>query len=301
VLTSEVDDFLGYLSIEKGHSPNTINAYAHDIQTFIDFVQDIHEDKENRSPSGITYLEIRAYLADLQRAGYSRRTVARRLAAVRAFFSYLHKKGIVPQNPVKGIRTPKEGRRIPPFLREDEVASLMERPARDTPLGLRDRAILETLYAAGLRVGELVGLDLDSVDLTTGFIRAYGKGSKERIVPIGAKAIEALTEYLENGRPHLASPGLEARALFLNCNGTRLSSRAVQIMIDKYIEDATIDKKISPHALRHSFATHLLDHGADLRAVQELLGHASVSTTQIYTHMTRRRLKVVYDKAHPRA
>lgn len=301
MLTSEVDDFLGYLSVEKGSSPNTVNAYAHDIQTFIAFVQDIHEDKDNLGLSDITYLEIRAYLADLQKAGYSRRTIARRLAGIRAFFSYLCKKGITSQNPVKGVRTPKEGRRIPTFLREDEVASLLERPPEDTPLGLRDRAILETLYAAGLRVGELVGLNLDSIDLATGFVRAYGKGSKERIVPIGGKAIGALIEYLEHGRPHLVCPKSEPRALFLNCNGTRLSSRAVQIMIDKYIEEATIDKKISPHALRHSFATHLLDHGADLRAVQELLGHSSVSTTQIYTHMTRKRLKVIYDKAHPRA
>jgi len=178
--------------------------------------------------------------------------------------------------------------------------SLLECPSGDTPLLLRDKAILETLYAAGLRVGELVSLNLDSIDLTTGFVRAYGKGSKERIVPIGLKAQEALINYLERGRPSLASGG-QSRALFLNCNGTRLSRRAVQIMVNKYIEKASIDKKISPHALRHSFATHLLDHGADLRAVQELLGHASVSTTQIYTHMTRKRLRAVYDKAHPRA
>jgi integrase/recombinase XerC len=301
VLTGEVDDFLGYLSVEKGHSSNTISAYAHDIRTFIDFMEDIHEDRENLSLSDITYLEIRAYLADLQRRGYSKRTIARRLAAVRALFSYLCKKGIVSHNPVKGIRTPKEGRRIPSFLREDEVVSLLECPSGDTPLKFRDRAILETLYATGLRVGELVGLNLDSVDLTTGFVRAYGKGSKERIVPIGAKAEEALVKYLERGRPGLAARGRESCALFLNCNGTRLSRRAVQIMVNKYIEKASIDKKISPHALRHSFATHLLDHGADLRAVQELLGHASVSTTQIYTHMTRKRLRVVYDKAHPRA
>ncbi|HXL05029.1 MAG TPA: tyrosine recombinase XerC [Bacillota bacterium] len=300
MLTDEVDGFLGYLSVEKGHSSNTICAYAHDIRTFIDFIENIHEDKENLSPSDITHLEIRAYLADLQRRGYSKRTIARRLAAVRAFFSYLCKKGLITQNPVKGTRTPKEGRRIPSFLREDEVMSLLECPSGDTPLLLRDKAILETLYAAGLRVGELVSLNLDSIDLTTGFVRAYGKGSKERIVPIGLKAQEALINYLERGRPSLASGG-QSRALFLNCNGTRLSRRAVQIMVNKYIEKASIDKKISPHALRHSFATHLLDHGADLRAVQELLGHASVSTTQIYTHMTRKRLRAVYDKAHPRA
>ncbi len=301
MFTDEVDSFLGYLSYEKSRSSNTINAYAHDVQTFIDFVEDINEGKESYGLSDITYLELRAYLADLQRKGYSRRTIARRLAAVRAFFSFLFKKGIVSENPARGVKTPKEGRRIPPFLREDEVVSLLEFPSGDTPLELRDRAILETLYAAGLRVSELVGLNLDSIDLDTGFVRAYGKGSKERIVPIGAKAEEALVKYLEDGRPGLVSKGRESRALFLNCNGTRLSQRAVQIMVNKYIEKASINKKISPHALRHSFATHLLDHGADLRAVQELLGHSSVSTTQIYTHMTRKRLRVVYDKAHPRA
>lgn len=301
MLTGDVDGFLGYLSVEKGHSSNTINAYASDIRTFIDFVEDMHGDNENPDLSNITYREIRAYLAHLQKANYSRRTIARRLAAVRAFFSYLCRKGIVSQNPAKGVRTPKEGRRIPPFLREDEVVSLLESPSGDTPLELRDRAILETLYAAGLRVGELVGLNLDSVELSTGYVRAYGKGSKERIVPIGAKAVEALVEYLERGRPKIVSKGQESRALFLNCNGTRLSGRAVQIMVNKYIDRASVDKEISPHALRHSFATHLLDHGADLRAVQELLGHASVSTTQLYTHMTRKRLRVVYDKAHPRA
>ncbi len=301
VLIGEVDGFLGYLSVEKGHSSNTINAYAHDIRTFIDFVEDVHKDNEGPGLANITYREIRAYLAHLQKANYSKPTIARRLAAVRAFFSYLCKQGIVSQNPAKGVRTPKEGRRLPPFLREDEVVSLLECPSGDTPLGLRDRAILETLYAAGLRVGELVGLNLDSIDLSTGYVRAYGKGSKERIVPIGAKAVEALVEYLESGRPNLALKGQESRALFLNCNGTRLSRRAVQIMVDKYIDEASVDKEISPHALRHSFATHLLDHGADLRAVQELLGHASVSTTQLYTHMTRKRLRIVYDKAHPRA
>jgi integrase/recombinase XerC len=301
VLTGEVDGFLGYLSVEKGRSSNTINAYAHDIQAFISFVESVYDVNENLSPSSITYREIRAYLAYLQRADYSRRTIARRLAAVRAFFSYLCKKEVISQNPAKGVRTPKEGRRIPPFLREDEVVSLLECPSGDTPLELRDRAILETLYAAGLRVGELVGLNLDSIDLSTGYVRAYGKGSKERIVPIGAKAADALVDYLERGRPDLALQGRDSQALFLNCNGTRLSERAVQIMVNKYIEKASIDKKISPHALRHSFATHLLDHGADLRVVQELLGHASVSTTQLYTHMTRQRLRVVYDEAHPRA
>lgn len=297
----EIDDFLGYISIIKGYSSNTVIAYAHDIQTFVRFAEDICDDKGDLDLSSITHLEIRAYLANLQKKGYSRRTIARRIAAIRGFFSYLCRKGILSRNPAESIKIPREGRKIPPFLREDEVVSLLQCPPKDTPFGIRDRAILEVLYAAGLRVGELVGLNLDSIDLSTDFVRVRGKGAKERIVPIGIKAVEALKTYLEYGRPKLASQGEDSLALFLNCNGTRLSKRAIEIMVDKYIEKASIDKNISPHALRHSFATHLLDRGADLRVVQELLGHATVSTTQIYTHMTRKRLRTVYDKAHPRA
>lgn len=303
MLASEVDGFLTQLALEKGVSPNTLDAYAHDIQCFIDFLGDAFEGKSE--PSEVTHLEVRAYLANLQKARYSRRTIARRLAAVRSFFTYLCRKGICPTNPARGVSAPKLGRMLPRFLHEEDVESLIEAPATDTALGLRDRAILETLYAAGLRVNELVGLNIGDVDLERGFVRAFGKGGRERVVPIGEHAATALKQYIGKGRPRLAGVRSDAHsdsgALFLNYRGRRLSTRAVQLMVDRYIRKVSIDKKVSPHAIRHSFATHLLDHGADLRAVQELLGHVSISTTQIYTHVTREKLKLVYDRAHPRA
>lgn len=299
MLAEEVDGFLTYLALERGVSPNTLDAYARDIRCFIDFLT--RSGQEDPVPSSITHLEIRAYLANLQKARYSRRTIARRLAATRSFFAYLCRKGLIGANPARGVSAPKLGRALPRFLHERDIESLIECPPTGTGLGLRDRAILETIYAAGLRVSELVGLNMRDVDLTGGFARVFGKGGKERVVPIGDRACEVLEEYIKRGRPLLLSGREDPGALFLNYRGTRLSTRAVQRMVDRYIRKVSVDKKISPHALRHSFATHLLDHGADLRVVQELLGHVSISTTQIYTHVTRERLKLVYDKAHPRA
>lgn len=303
MLASEVDGFLRQLELEKGVSPNTLEAYGHDIRCFIDFLAEVLEETDD--PTKVGHLEVRAYLASLQKARYSRRTIARRLAAVRSFFAYLCRKGICEANPARGVSAPKLAKILPRFLHEGDVASLMEAPPAGTPLGLRDKAILETLYAAGLRVGELVGLNIGDVDLEHGFVKAFGKGGKERVVPVGERARIALNEYIEKGRPHLLRARPDGRrdpgALFLNYRGGRLSARAVQLMLDRYIKEVSIDKKVSPHAIRHSFATHLLDHGADLRAVQELLGHVSISTTQIYTHVTREKLKLVYDRAHPRA
>ncbi len=299
MLAAEVDGFLAQLALEKGVSSNTLDAYAHDIRCFIDFLDAALQ--KDAAISQVTHLEIRAYLASLQKARYSRRTIARRLACVRSFFAYLCRRGICATNPARGVSAPKLGRMLPRFLHERDMESFIQCPPADTPLGLRDRAILETLYAAGLRVGELVGLDIGDADLERGFVRAFGKGAKERVVPLGDRAVDALKEYIERGRPALAGTRPAPGALFLNYRGGRLSARAVQTMVDRYIRQVSIDKKISPHAIRHSFATHLLDHGADLRAVQELLGHVSISTTQIYTHVTREKLKLVYDRAHPRA
>ncbi|MCR4401880.1 MAG: tyrosine recombinase XerC [Firmicutes bacterium] len=302
-MASQVDGFLAHLALEKGVSPHTLEAYSHDLRCFIDFLDEAL--KERKDLSEVSHLEVRAYLANLQKARYSRRTIARRLAAVRSFFTYLCRQGLCRTNPARGVSAPKLGRMLPRFLHEENVTSLVEAPASDTPIGLRDRAVLETLYAAGLRVSELVGLDMADVDLSHGFARAFGKGGRERVVPIGERAADALREYIAKGRPVLAGGRREEaageEALFLNRGGRRLSTRAVQLMLDKYIRQVSIDKKVSPHAIRHSFATHLLDHGADLRAVQELLGHVSISTTQIYTHVSREKLRLVYDKAHPRA
>lgn len=295
-------EFLEYLKVQKGASQHTIEAYASDLAQFFLFFG-----PEDRLPSledlaALNHAHLRRYLAFLQSRGYTRRSVARKLAAVRSFFRYLCRLERLDHNPVAGVSTPKVGRQLPRFLHVPEVAAILEQPSLDSPLGLRDRALLEVLYASGLRVSELVGLDLDAVDSSAGYVRVMGKGSKERIVPLGSEAIAALGAYLESGRPILRSRRDDReRALFLNRFGRRLSARSVRNLVQRYGGEALSGRRPSPHTFRHSFATHLLDNGADLRAVQELLGHASVSTTQIYTHVTRERLRAIYEKTHPRA
>ncbi len=286
-------DFLSFLSVQKGASPHTIEAYANDLLQFFDrmgfglapSVQDL---------STVDHMHVRCYLAYLQSKGYSRRSIARKLAALRSFFRYLHRIGRLATNPVKGVPTPKVGRQLPRFLHVDEVAALIERPREETVLGQRDRALMEVLYASGLRVSELAGLDLDDVDASAGVVRVMGKGGKERVVPLGSAALAALGAYLEYARPRLLArrrDGAGETALFLNRSGERLSGRSMRNVVVHYAREATPGKEVTPHTLRHSFATHLL----------EILGHASVSTTQIYTHVTRERLRAVYEKTHPRA
>lgn len=236
--------------------------------------------------------------------GNSRRTIARKMAALRSFFRFLCREKHVDRNPLEGISTPKVGRQLPRFLHIDEVTSTLEGPTADTPLGRRDRALLEVLYAAGLRISEVTGLNLEDVDASVGVVMVTGKGGKERLVPIGSEAIRALGKYMEEGRGRLLSKrghgGEGENALFLNRFGRRLSARGVRDIVYRYTEVGT-GRAVNPHALRHSFATHLLDNGADLRVVQEFLGHASISTTQIYTHVTKERLRRVYKETHPRA
>lgn len=289
--------------MQKGASKHTIEAYASDLAQFFVFC-----DMEDRLPAvedldAMNHTHLRRYLAFLQSRGYTRRSVARKLAAVRSFFRYLCRQERLDHNPVAGVSTPKIGRQLPRFLHVPEVTAILEQPRLDSPLGLRDRALLEVLYASGLRVSEVVGLDLDAVDASAGYVRVMGKGSKERIVPLGSEAIAALGSYLGSGRPHLLRRRRSDAelALFLNRFGRRLSARSVRNLVQRYGGQALPGRRPSPHMLRHSFATHLLDNGADLRAVQELLGHASVSTTQIYTHVTRERLRAIYEKTHPRA
>ena len=229
---------------------------------------------------------------------YSKRTVARHLASLRSFFKFMFREGLIKSNPITAISTPKLDKKLPVFLDVDKVARLVTCPPGDTLAGLRDRAIMETLYSAGIRVSELVGLDTDDVDFISGVMKVLGKGSKERMVPIGEPALKALRQYIEDKNKAKVR---DKDAIFLNKSGRRLTDRSVRRVLDKYIRACSIVEHISPHSLRHSFATHLLDRGADLRSVQELLGHMNLSTTQIYTHVTMDRLKTVYDKAHPRA
>ena len=285
-----IDKFINYLKIEKNASAHTIINYAIDLRVFSSFLRET-------DISAVDRLALRRFLAELRSKNYAKRTIARKLASLRSFFKFLYREGHIRSNPITAIRSPKLDRKLPKFLDVGKVTKLILAPDVKTPAGLRDRAILETLYSCGIRVSELVGLDVDDVDFISGVIKVLGKGSKERMVPIGDQALGSIRKYTES-RDKRAS-GRDA--VFLNSRGGRLTDRSVRRVLDKYIHMCSMEEKISPHSLRHSFATHLLDRGADLRSVQELLGHMNLSTTQIYTHVTMERLKSVYDKAHPRA
>jgi integrase/recombinase XerC len=244
---------------------------------------------------------VRKFLAFLGGEEYSKATVARKLATLRSFYKFCVKRGYKDTNPVAPIRTPKQEKRLPKFLEMDQVKALLEAPDDSTLLGARDRAMLETLYSTGIRVSELVGLSVDDIDFLGEAVVVRGKGRKERITPIGPTALSAIRRYLELRQRDDRSPRFDQQALFVNKHGQRLSTRSVRRKLDKYLVQVGLDPTISPHTLRHTFATHMLNAGADLRSVQELLGHQSISTTQIYTHLTTNRLKEVYDQAHPRA
>ena len=247
-------------------------------------------------------IHIRSYLAFLNQQRYARRTIMRRISSLRSFYKYLLREGLVTANPFAGIRTPKLDKRLPVFLEESEIDAILDLP-EETALGLRDRAVLEMLYATGCRVSELAGLKTGDIDLGSLFVLLHGKGNKDRIVPIGHTCRKALLAYFQKSRvPIMQKYGVEEhRFVFINNRGGRLTDRSVRRILDKYVQQLAIRKKVSPHTIRHTFATHLLEHGADLRAVQELLGHASLSTTQIYTHITNERINKVYQKNFPRA
>ena len=295
--------YLTYLQAERNASQHTLLSYTRDLDQFLNFWASEGVPRAEQRPEDVNYLLVRRYLASLQREGYSKRSVARKLSAVRSFFRFLCKTDVLEVNPALQVSTPKQEKKIPEFLYEGEVLELLMCPNSRTPRGVRDRAILETLYATGIRVSELVGLNLTDVDYSLGQVRVFGKGRRERIVPIGSEAISALGTYLEHARPKLlaAAPERAERALFLNQRGLRLTDRGVRYLMERYVQKTAIQRQCSPHTIRHSFATHLLNRGADLRAVQELLGHINLSTTQIYTHVTKERLKQVYERAHPRS
>jgi len=288
--------YRNYLEVEKNVSPYTVRNYTTDLVDFFDFLrrQRIASLKE------IDRTILRDYLADLMERGFVKGSIARKLSAVRSFYRYLLREEMVQVNPVKDTSSPRLDRRLPEFLTNEEMVRLIETPDLSTPLGQRDRALLELLYAAGLRVSELARLNLEQVDLDTREIRVWGKGSKERLTLIGEPAAQALTTYLNDGRLNLLGRK-STNALFVNRYGTRLTERSVQELLDKYARIVGIGKKIHPHMLRHTFATHMLNGGADLRVVQELLGHASLSSTQIYTHVSKSQARKVYLSAHPLA
>ena len=285
-----IDKFINYLKIEKNAAEHTITNYKIDLKSFQVFLQD-------KDVDAVDHLALRRFLADMRARSYAKRTIARKLASLRSFFKFLYREGYIKSNPITAISSPKLDKKLPVFLDVGKVTKLILKPDTKTEAGLRDRAILETLYSTGIRVSELVGLDTSDVDFISGVIKVLGKGSKERIVPIGDEATAAIRRYIDKRNKRAK----DKDAIFLNNHGKRLTDRSVRRVVDKYIRACSIEEKISPHSLRHSFATHLLDRGADLRCVQELLGHMNLSTTQIYTHVTMERLKSVYDKAHPRA
>ncbi len=294
-----VQAFLNYLKIERNASDLTIKSYADDMSHIIEFLQE--QTGSVPEPQHIEVGILRSYVAYLHECGYARTTVARRLACLRSFFRYCNREGICETNPAKPLRTPRSGRKLPHFLTTEQVGALLIAPPANEDAGLRDRAILETMYSAGLRVSEVVGLDLKDWDRSAGILRVLGKGRKERISPVGSYATKALDQWLEVRTPDAKAPEKQRSAMFLNRFGRRLTTRSIGRMLETHITTAGLTQQTTPHTLRHSFATHLLDGGADLRSVQELLGHKSLTTTQIYTHVSTRRLRETYEKAHPHA
>lgn len=294
-----VKAFLYHLGIEKNYSEYTVINYQKDLTDFCDFLKEIVMLSKVEE---ITPLEIRRYLAYLHEKKYRRTTIARKITCLRSFFKYLYQQQIIEVNPINNIQTPRLEKRLPVFLYLEELEVLVEMPQGNSSLECRDKAILETIYATGMRVSELVGLNMEDLSFLGGFIRVLGKGKKERIIPLGSKARDALEKYFSMAKKEIINFHQEPTSpIFINKYGTRLTDRSVRRIIEKYSKKMQLDKKVTPHVLRHSFATHLLDAGADLRAVQEMLGHVDISTTQIYTHVTKERLKKVYQNTHPRS
>lgn len=296
---SAVDGFLRSLRIERNASPLTLKSYAEDFNSFFDYLQDRVGRIPEPSETDITML--RGYVAYLHECQYAKTTIARRLACLRSFFRYCAREKLVTSNPAKALRTPRTGRKLPSFLTTQQTVKLIEAPPTDEPSGLRDRAMLETMYSAGLRVAELVGLNLPDWDQDANVLRVRGKGRKERIAPVGRHASTALHEWIAVRELAEDAAPEDREAVFLNRFGKRLTTRSVGRMLEKYVKANGLDSTISPHSMRHTFATHMLDGGADLRSVQELLGHKSLTTTQIYTHVSTQRMRETYDKAHPHA
>lgn len=300
LVNDALEKFNRYLISEKNASQHTINNYLKDLDAFFVFcAEDNNSLKEVYKVQSLTHITVRAFLGQLLAAGYSKRSVARKLASIKSLYKFLIREGIIILNPLSNVHTPKADKKLPKFLYPAELEELLNIPENNTPKGQRDKAIFEVLYASGMRVTELVSIDIEDIDLDLGYARVTGKGNKERIVPLGSFAVDSLINYIHNSRPKLLLNN--EKALFVNLRGKRLTDRGIRSILDKYLSELSLRTKISPHTLRHTFATHLLEGGADLRAVQEFLGHSRLSTTQIYTHLTKGRLKGIYDKAHPRA
>ncbi|MEK5441970.1 MULTISPECIES: site-specific tyrosine recombinase XerD [unclassified Fredinandcohnia] len=296
-MEDQLKDYLHYLVVERRLATNTVKSYERDLKKYYQYVTKV----ENITAfNDVNRLHVIHFLKHLKEQGNSSRTLARNIASIRSFHKFLFRDKITDHDPTEQIETPQAERKLPKVLNISEVEALLDAPKLDNPLGIRDKAMLELLYATGLRVSELINLNLADIHLSMGFIRCLGKGNKERIVPLGSVATKALQAYLDNGRAQLVKRK-KTDAFFVNHHGNRLTRQGFWKNLKKITKEAQIEKELTPHTLRHSFATHLLENGADLRAVQEMLGHADISTTQIYTHVTKTRLKDVYKTYHPRA
>jgi len=298
-----IDEFLEYLSVEKGYSPNTLSAYDIDLTQFLGYLMALAEGRR-WAWAGVEKADIISYIMHLkEERQYASSTVARKVAAIKSFFHFLWREGHISDDPTAALDSPRVAKRLPRVISFEEVKALLAQPAKEgRAKGLRDHALLHLLYATGMRASEVVALNLDDLNLASASVRCWGKGSKERIIPIHAQAAEALRQYIERGRREFLKPENPAeRALFLNQRGKRLTRQGLWLIVKGYVREAGLPQGVTPHTLRHSFATHMLDGDADLINVQQLLGHANVSTTQIYTHVSSERLREVYDRAHPRA
>ncbi len=299
-MQTAIDRFLQYLRVERNASELTVKSYREDLTALSAYLAEAAEGTAP-APDAVSVLDLRGYVAALTAAGYASSTVARRLASLRSFFKFGQREGWAATNPAKPLRNPRKSRNLPHFLSAEEIGRLLATPPAGGRQGLRDRAILETMYSAGLRVSELVGLDDGDLDFDSGVLRVRGKGRRERLAPIGSYAAEAIGRWLAVRRLHVHEATGPNAPVFVNKFGRRLTTRSVARMLEKHLKQAGLDTRTTPHSLRHSFATHLLDRGADIRSVQELLGHKSLITTQIYTHISTAALRQAYEKAHPRA
>ncbi len=289
-------EFIYFLSVEKGLSSNTLESYQRDLRKFFLFLRG----KNINEIVKISRIIITDFLMEQREKGLAPSTLTRNLASIRSFYQFLLKEQIITENPAVELETPRAEKKLPKVLSFNEIELLLEQPETKNAIGLRDKAMLELLYATGIRVSELVSLNVNEVNLKMGFLKCDGKGNKERMIPLGSVAIRSIQEYLQNSRPKILKQK-EEKALFVNQQGTRLTRQGFWKILKKYALKAGIETDITPHTLRHSFATHLLENGADLRSVQEMLGHADIATTQIYTHVARRKIKEIYNQTHPRA
>lgn len=296
-MRSRIDDFLTFLTVEKGYSKNTIDAYRNDLAQFAKFLEDEMVDGWD----SVTREHLTSFIIEMKNREYSSSTVARKVAAMRAFLHFLVSENVLAEDPSSNLDSPSVTKRLPRPISHDEIVALLSAPEADqSPRGTRDKALLELLYATGMRVTEVVSLDVEDANIASATIRCVGKGSKERIIPLYPKAVEALETYLERGRTPLLKDSNE-KALFVNHRGERLTRQGLWLIIKRYVKQIGINELVTPHTLRHSFATHMLNGGADLRNVQKLLGHANISTTQVYTQVSNKHMRQVYDESHPRA